>query len=67
MEQLTTLGIVHWNQDSAATSLAALKYELAEEKAAREKAQAEVDTLAQAIVELKNSVDGLATTMPLLE
>jgi hypothetical protein len=44
MEQLMTLGFRYGDKDSAATYLASLK---SEEKAAREKAQAEVDTLAR--------------------
>jgi hypothetical protein len=38
MAQLTALGVEPGNQDCAAKSFAALKNELAEEKAAREKA-----------------------------
>jgi hypothetical protein len=46
MAQHTTLGIEPGNQDSAAKSFAALKNELAKEKAAQEKAQADAETLA---------------------
>jgi hypothetical protein len=46
MAHLTTIGIEPGNQDSVAKSFAALKNELAEGKAAWEKAQADVETLA---------------------
>jgi phage host-nuclease inhibitor protein Gam len=44
-----------------------LKFELAEEKTAREEAQAEVETLARAIGDLKKTVDKFATQVPELE
>jgi hypothetical protein len=46
MAHLTTIGIEPGNQDSVAKSFAALKNELAKGKAAWEKAQADVETLA---------------------
>jgi hypothetical protein len=46
MAHLTTLDIEPGNQDSVAKSFAALKNELIERKAAWEKAQADVETLA---------------------
>jgi hypothetical protein len=60
MAQHTTLGIELGNQDSAAKSFAALKNELAKEKAAREKAQADAETLAWAVTDLKKALDQFA-------
>jgi hypothetical protein len=48
-----------------AISLAALKSELAKEKAAWEKAKAE--TLARAVGDLKKTTDGFTTQIPILE
>jgi hypothetical protein len=59
MTQLTALGVKPGNQDSAAKSFAILKNELAEEKAAQEKAQADAETLARAFEELKKTADKL--------
>jgi hypothetical protein len=67
MDQLTVLSIEPRDQDSTAKTLAALRSEHAEEKVAREKAQAEVETLARVVGELKKSVDGLTATIPFLE
>jgi chromosome segregation ATPase len=67
MEQLMALGVEPGDQNLATKSLAALKAELVEEKAGREKAQAEVETLARAVVDLKNSVDKFAAQIPVLE
>jgi hypothetical protein len=53
MEHLMALSIDLGDQGSATKSLTALKFELAEEKAAREKAQSEVETLARAVEDLK--------------
>jgi hypothetical protein len=50
-----------------AKSLAALKTELVEERAAREKAQIEGETLTRAIEELKKMVDRLTTQVSPLE
>jgi chromosome segregation ATPase len=61
------LGVEPGDQDSAVKSLAALKAELAQEKAAREKAQAENETLTRAVDDLKKSVDRFATQIPDLE
>jgi chromosome segregation ATPase len=55
------------DQDSATKSLAALKSKLEKERAAQEKDQVEVNTLARAVGELKKSADGLAATIPFLE
>jgi peptidoglycan hydrolase CwlO-like protein len=67
MAHLTTLGVEPKNQDSVAKSFVPLKNELAEEKAAREKAQADVETLARAVEELKKIADSLTTHVPSLE
>jgi hypothetical protein len=67
MEQLMTLSVETVNQDSATKCLAALKFELAKEKAAREKAQAEAKTLAWAVGDLKKTVDGFVAQIHILE
>jgi chromosome segregation ATPase len=67
VEQLTPLGVKPGDQDSATRSLTALKTELAEEKAAREKAQAKTETLAWAVEGLKKSTDRFATQIPDIE
>jgi chromosome segregation ATPase len=67
MEQLTTLVVQPRDQDLAAKSLATLKVELMEEKAAREKAQAKNKTLAQAVEDLKKTANKFATQIPVLE
>jgi chromosome segregation ATPase len=61
------LGVEPGDQDSAVKYLAALKAELAQGKAAREKAQAENETLARAVDDLKKSADRFATQIPDLE
>jgi hypothetical protein len=65
MEQLTALDVEPRDQESVAMSLAALKSELAKEKAAWEKAKAE--TLARAVGDLKKTTDGFTTQIPILE
>jgi chromosome segregation ATPase len=67
MEQLLALDVKPGDQDSAIRSLAALKIELAEERAVREKAQAKNETLTHAIDDLKKSVDRFAAQIPDLE
>jgi chromosome segregation ATPase len=67
MEQLTILSVEPRDQDSAAKSLTTLKSELEEEKAAQEKAQVEVETLAWVVDDLKKSADRFATQIPILE
>jgi predicted nucleic acid-binding Zn-ribbon protein len=47
--------------------LSVLKAELAEEKATREKAQAEAETLARAVEDLKKMTDKFTTHIPTLE
>jgi hypothetical protein len=59
--------VQHGDKDSAATYLPSLKYELAEEKAAWEKAQAEADTLTWAIVDPKKMADKFTAQVPHLE
>jgi hypothetical protein len=59
MAQLVAIGIKPGNHDSATKSFAALKNELTKEKAAREKAQVDVETLAWAVEELKKTADSL--------
>jgi hypothetical protein len=66
-EQLTALGIEPGDQDLAANSLAALKSELAEEKVACKKAQAEAETPARAVEDLKKIADRFAIQIPILE
>jgi hypothetical protein len=53
--------------DSATNAFANLKVELYKEKAARFKAQIEVDILTQAVKDLKISADRYATQIPTLE
>jgi chromosome segregation ATPase len=67
MEQLTTLVVQPRDQDLAAKSLATLKVELMEEKAARENSQAKNKTLAQAVEDLKKTANKFATQIPVLE
>jgi hypothetical protein len=55
--QLVALGIESGNQDSDVKSFAALKNELAEAKAAQEKAQADAKTHARAVEEMKKTTD----------
>jgi peptidoglycan hydrolase CwlO-like protein len=67
MEQFAALGREPGDHDSATKSIFTLKNELAEEKLAREKAQADADTLSQAVDEMKKAVDKLAAHVPSLE
>jgi chromosome segregation ATPase len=67
MEQFAALGREPGDHDSATKSIFTLKNELAEEKLAREKAQADADTLSQAVEEMKKAVDKLAAHVPSLE
>jgi hypothetical protein len=60
MEQLTALDVEPGDQDSTAKSLTTLKNELAKEKLAWEKAQADDDTLSRAIEEMKKTIDQLS-------
>jgi peptidoglycan hydrolase CwlO-like protein len=66
-EWLAALGVDPDDQDSAVESLTTLKNELAREKLAWEKAQADTDTLSWAVEELKNSTDQLVAQIPSLE
>jgi chromosome segregation ATPase len=61
------LGIVPGDLDSAAKAFANLKAELEREHAAQEAAQTEVDTLTQAIKDLKISLDKFAAQIHILE
>jgi chromosome segregation ATPase len=67
MEHLLALDVKPGDQDSAIRSLAALKTELAEERAVREKAQAKNETLTHVIDDLKKSMDRFAAQIPDLE
>jgi chromosome segregation ATPase len=67
VEQLIALGIVPGDQDSTTKAFADLKVELEKEKAARDIAQIEVDTLTRAIKDLKISTDNFAAQIPALE
>jgi hypothetical protein len=55
------------NQDLATKSFATLENELAEEKATRVKAQADAETLAPAVEDLKKMVDRFIGQVPALE
>jgi uncharacterized coiled-coil protein SlyX len=61
------LGIVPGDLDSAAKAFADLKAELEKEKAAQEMAQTEVDTLTQAVKDLKIFADKFVAQVPILE
>jgi phage-related tail protein len=61
------LGIIPGDPNSAAKAFADLKTELDKEKIAWKAAQIEVDTLAQAVKDLKISADKFATQIPTLE
>jgi chromosome segregation ATPase len=67
MEQLSTLGMIPRDPDSTAKAFADLKEELAKEKAARETAQTEVETLTHTNGDLKISVSTFAAQIPVLE
>jgi chromosome segregation ATPase len=60
------LGIVPGDLDSAAKAFADLKVELEKEKATREMAQAEVDTLTRAVNDLKILANKFAAQVPIL-
>jgi predicted nucleic acid-binding Zn-ribbon protein len=61
------LGIVPDDSDSAAKAFADLKIELNKEKAARKATRIEVDTLTQAVKDLKISADKFAAQIPTLK
>jgi chromosome segregation ATPase len=61
------LDIVPGDLDSAAKAFADLKAELEKEKATREIAHAEVDTLTQGVKDLKISADKFTAQVPILE
>jgi hypothetical protein len=61
------LDVVLGDQDSGTKAFADLKTELNNEKAAQKAAQIEVDTLAQAVKDLKISNDKFAAQIPTLE
>jgi predicted nucleic acid-binding Zn-ribbon protein len=61
------LGIILGDLDSVTKAFADLKTELDKEKSARKVAQIEVEMLAQAVKDLKISVDMFATQIPTLE
>jgi hypothetical protein len=67
MAQLIALSVELGNKDSAAKSFATLKNELAKEKAAQEKKQADAETLSQAVEELKKTAYSLIAQVPSLE
>jgi chromosome segregation ATPase len=67
VEQLIALGIVPGDQDSTTKAFADLKVELEKEKAARDIAQIEIDTLTRAIKDLKIFADNFAAQIPALE
>jgi chromosome segregation ATPase len=60
-------GIVSGDLDSATKSFTDLKAELEREKAARETAHAEFDTLTRVVKDLKISADKFAAQVPILE
>jgi hypothetical protein len=66
-EQLMSLGVIPGDPDLAAKAFTDLKNELDKEKAAREIAQTEVDTLSWAVKDLKISTDKFTIQIPTLE
>jgi hypothetical protein len=60
------LGIIPSDPDSSTRAFADLKIELDKEKTVWKAAQIEVDTLAQAVIDLKISTDKFATQIPTL-
>jgi hypothetical protein len=66
-EQYSGLTVEPGDKDSVARYLASLKSELAKEKPAREKAQAEAETLAQAVGNLKKTIDKFTAQVLVLE
>jgi hypothetical protein len=63
-EQLMSLGVIPGDPDLAAKAFTDLKNELDKEKAAREIAQTEVDTLSWAVKDLKISTDKFTIQIP---
>jgi chromosome segregation ATPase len=61
------LGIVLGDLDSAAKAFTDLKVELEKEKAIRVMAHGKVDTLTQAVKDLKISADKFAAQVPIIE
>jgi hypothetical protein len=61
------LGIVPDDSDSAAKAFADLKIELNKEKAARKATRIEVDTLTEAVKDLKIYANKIATQIPTLK
>jgi hypothetical protein len=61
------LGIVPGDLDTTAKAFANMKVELEREKAAPEMAHAEVDTLTQAVKDLKIFADKFTAQIPILE
>jgi phage-related tail protein len=61
------LGIDPSDQDSAAKTFTGLRTEMVKEKTAQEKAQDEVETLAQTVKDLKKTADKFAAQIPILE
>jgi hypothetical protein len=61
------LGIIPSDLNSATKAFIDLKLELDKEKAAQKVAQIEVDTLAQAVKDLKLSADKFVAQIPTLE
>jgi uncharacterized coiled-coil protein SlyX len=61
------LGIVPGDLDTTAKAFANMKVELEREKAAQEMAHAEVDTLTQAVKDLKIFADKFTAQIPILE
>jgi hypothetical protein len=60
------LGLVLGDPNSATKAFANLKVQLEKEKAARESAQIEVDTLTRAIKSLKTLADNFSAQIPAL-
>jgi phage-related tail protein len=67
MKLLMALSINPGNRDSAAKTFTGLRAKPAKEKAAWEKDEAEVETLAWAVKYLKDSADKFAAQIPRLE
>jgi VIT1/CCC1 family predicted Fe2+/Mn2+ transporter len=67
MEQLMALGVVPGDPDSATKAFIALKEELVKEKAARQIARAEVETLTRAVGDLKILANRFAAQISVLK
>jgi predicted nucleic acid-binding Zn-ribbon protein len=67
MEQLMVLGMVPGDPDSGAKAFATLKEELAKEKVVQQTTRAKVETLTQAMGDLKISANKFAAQIPVIK